>query len=264
MKTNDTLVEASKTGFIRLADDEEPEGVNDGTMPMTPGVGIGSYVSLLGAESAYAAEQSGDPADGFDYFFEIMCPFRHVFFDLITFCEQERSADEIDGKLDELLKHRISIYSNVALRRMLTDHGLLKCTTSEREAEPGVDDVDAEGNLILVPSFEGKWVATEAALKYRTQHTPEIEIAELIEEKDPDWATTYLKLLEFCEGGVPTSDIDKLFAEDPSLGKTSLYKNECLFPGYYVGNLEDTGGLYWSGKWETTAAGRAYLEKHVA
>lgn len=253
--------EARATGFVRLADGDEAEGINDGTMPMVPGTGIGSYASLLGTRTAYADEAA--PEEGFDYFFEIMCAFRHVFFGIIEYCEQERTADELDAKFDELLEHRVSIYSNVALRRMLTNQGLLECSTSEREAEPGLDDVDEDGNLVVVPAFTGTWKATEAALAYRAEHTPEIEIAKLIEEDEPDWAHTYITLLEFCEGGKPTADIDTLFAGDATLSKTSLYKNECLYPGHYVGNLEDAGGLYWSGVWETTEAGSAYLKAHT-
>ena len=181
-----------------------------------------------------------------------MAPYKSQLLGIVAFCEEEKTAAEIDVMLEPLREHRVCTYSPINLRTILVNAGALIYNDNDEEVE---EITDEEGNLILpeetaVPT----WLATEEALAFCASLNPYADLLEAL-ETDSNYLDAYVQILQLCSGeGCKISTIEH------TLNDSRILEESVKQPGYFVGKLEDLGAIEWKGTWQITPLGLQYLE----
>lgn len=191
------------------------------------------------------------PEKAIPLLFERMKPYRKLLLAIIDFCQTERLSTEIDDMLEPLSANRRSPYSPIAMRGMLERSGAIEYRVPQTEESQ--EDIDETGCLIVTEEPEGTWISTAAGLSFLREQDALADLRATVSE-EPTYTRIYEEILEFCaqEGRTP-AQIGKLVDDDPLLEKPK----RCF--DYFLGRLEDAGGLEWSGTWKTTANGKIVL-----
>lgn len=181
-----------------------------------------------------------------------MAPYKSQLLGIVAFCEEEKTAAEIDKMLEPLREHRVCTYSPINLRTILVSAGALVYNDNDEEAEEVTDE---EGNLILPEeTATPTWLATEEALAFCKSLNPYADLLKAL-ENDSDHIDAYVQVLQLCSGeGCKVSTIEH------TLNDSGILEGSVKQPGYFVGKLEDLGAIEWKGTWQITPLGLQYLE----
>lgn len=114
------------------------------------------------------------------------------------------------------------------------------------------------GALEEVPgsSNDVSWCTTPDGWEALRICSPDERLSSLAATSDSK-LDVYRQLLEACLTPQSRVEIETL------LQGNSLLEESQLSPSYFVGNLEDAGGLCWDGAWKTTPAGRHFLRARL-
>lgn len=181
-----------------------------------------------------------------------MAPYKAQLLGIVAFCEEEKTAEEIDEMLEPLREHRVCTYSPINLRTILVNAGALIYNDNDEEAEEVTDE---EGNLVLPEeTATPTWLATEEALAFCASLNPYADLLKAL-ENDSDYVDAYVQVLQLCSGeGCKVSTIEH------TLNDSGILDGSAKQPGYFVGKLEDLGAIEWKGAWQITPLGLQYLE----
>jgi hypothetical protein len=102
------------------------------------------------------------------------------------------------------------------------------------------------------PSLE-LWRTTEAGREALAGSSPSERLRRLLSE-DPVYKDIYQQIIEFCVTAKSISEIEGLLCANPVL------ENPKVYPNYLIDRLEAAGGLEWTGQWQTTEAGKLFLQ----
>lgn len=184
-----------------------------------------------------------------------MAPYKSQLLNIVTFCEEEKTAEEIDEMLKPLREHRVCTYSPINLRTMLVSTGALIYNDNDEEAEEVTDE---NGNLVLPEeTATPTWLATEEALAFCASLNPYADLVEAL-VTDNDYINAYVQVLQLCSGeGCKVSTIEH------TLNDSGILEGSVKQPGYFVGKLEDLGAIEWKGAWQITPLGLQYLEDSI-
>lgn len=171
---------------------------------------------------------------------------------IIEFCEEEKTAEEINEMLEPLREHRVCTYSPINLRTILVGAGALSYNDNDEEDE---EITDEDGNLVIPEQTNiPTWVATEEALAFCASLNPYADLLAAL-ENDSEFVEVYVQVLELCSGeGSSISVIEHTINDSGKLDGAIKQ------PGYFVGKLEDLGAIEWKGAWRITPLGLQYLE----
>lgn len=181
-----------------------------------------------------------------------MAPYKAQLLGIVTFCEEEKTAEEIDEMLEPLREHRVCTYSPINLRTILVNAGALIYNDNDEEAEEVTDE---EGNLVLPEeTATPTWLTTEEALAFCASLNPYADLLKAL-ENDSDYIDAYVQVLQLCSGeGCKVSTIEH------TLNDSGILDGSVKQPGYFVGKLEDLGAIEWKGAWQITPLGLQYLD----
>lgn len=97
------------------------------------------------------------------------------------------------------------------------------------------------------------WQTTEAGRTAVEINDPGRRLQALL-TAEPAYEGIYRQVLQFCTTARSVADIEGLLRANPVL------ENPKVYPSYLVDRLESAGGIAWNGNWETTGAGKHFLE----
>ena len=170
---------------------------------------------------------------------------------IIDFCREERTSAEIDEMLAPYQEYRKSVYTPINMRSLLEGAGALTYLSHDEAPEEACDE---EGNLVMPEDCgEGTWLATDVAIEILEEQDPFADLVRVLDD-DEAYLPVYLHVLNFVnKKDRSISEIERDVAE------SGLIEGDKRQPGYFVGKLEDIGGLEWRGIWTLSDLGRQYL-----
>lgn len=170
---------------------------------------------------------------------------------IIDFCREERTSAEIDEMLVPYQEYRKSVYTPINMRSLLENAGALSYQSHDEAPEEMTDE---DGNLIVPEDCgEGTWLATDTALQIYEEQDPFADLVHTIDD-DGAYLDVYLHILNFV------AEKDRSISEiEHSVAESGLIDGDKRQAGYFVGKLEDIGGLEWRGIWTLGDLGRQYL-----
>jgi hypothetical protein len=105
---------------------------------------------------------------------------------------------------------------------------------------------------VPLASHDSRWCTTPYGWEALRICSPEERLSSLAATSESK-LDVYRQLLEACLTPRSRMEVETLLRGNP------LLEESLLSPSYFVGNLEDAGGLYWDGAWKTTPAGENFL-----
>lgn len=182
---------------------------------------------------------------------------------LIAYCEEARSAAEVNAKADALQENAYSVFSAANLCALLENAGAIKRITKDgmpyelAVIEPHTV-VDENGIEYLEASDapDVYWISTEAGMEALKADKPNERTKALLLE-DADYLPVYKRILELgtAEGGASMADIAAAIDKEP------LLKDRKYTASHFVELLEGAGAMEWLRPWFTTQAGLAALRE---
>lgn len=192
---------------------------------------------------------------------------RRVLLGIVEFCEQPRTAEQVDARVEELKRGAFSVYEPVTLRELLEQAGALAYDGEDREGGQGAQELHTEQVSIsdeeqsvefleVEPAKAGLWRATPEGLQAAAENADAVRIAQLLEEQ-PQYVSVYLDMIRVASDGCAHSakDMDARFNDAPELQQPRRYA------GFFTAHLERSGAIEWNGGWVATPAGRAVLAR---
>lgn len=160
--------------------------------------------------------------------------YRLVFYKILKFCEVPRLYSEIEAEVVSLPEMKTAIHSPDILVQWLEKAGAIQKTVEEKEKKE-------------------TWQITDAGKKVEQIESPEKRLIELI-NKELVYREVYMQILKFCQEPRTRVEIEDLLKGNPVLEKPYVA------PGFFVQNLEETGGIEWvNNRWQTTEVAKALL-----
>lgn len=197
--------------------------------------------------------------------FDEMKPFHTILYGILDFCRTPRLSAEVDVEVERLRKNDYLVYSTTSLCNQLFRAGSLKKVGDETDVQPEVITKDGVAYYKPAPVKEIHWQLTDTGLKALESYAPAADLDELFFDKESEYASIYLLLLQMCaqEGGCTAKEMDDAVDGDPLLAEPRLYA------AHFFGNLADHDALEWNGSaWVTTELGYQEIgrleEKQVA
>lgn len=154
---------------------------------------------------------------------------RRILYELLVRCEEGRTMDELDGLFRGITAGSTPQYALSVYVSWLTQWNALEKTGDDRE-------------VIFRTTPEGRTAAGAVSPTNRLG---------ILFGREPRHAALYTKVLRVCVEAKTRQDVESSL--DGVLEETGFY------PSYFIGELEEAGGLVWNGKWQTTDSGTERL-----
>lgn len=154
---------------------------------------------------------------------------KEVLCKILTYCREERNAEDILIRIKELARNRVLLQTPQSLVTWLIHEG-------------GLETVIFDGNRCVLKTTEEGIAAVD--------HLSPSDLIERVIDKEPDYREVFFNILEACLEPKSKNDIETMLEEYP------VIKDRGIYPGFFIGELEDAGGLEWIGKWKTTDNGK--------
>jgi len=158
---------------------------------------------------------------------------RDILYKTLIFCQTERTAEEIESQINIWTTNRTILHKPQALLSLLIQEGGLLQSKGD------------EGQIILH--------TTDAGSKAANTNCPSNRLGKLL-SRDTDSCDIYLKIMEACKSGRTLDELEDI------VPPVEIVNEDNMLASYFVGELEDAGGLEWNIKWHKTEAGHEALK----
>lgn len=144
-----------------------------------------------------------------------------ILYEILTYCLHGRTMKELNARFDELTKNSAPLNSCVTYVSWLAELGAL-----------------VQENGIWHTTQEGAEAAEIAA--------PSGRLSLLLKSRTV-LRDYYISVLRACVEPKSRNEVEELLY--------GVYESSGFYPAYFTAELEDAGGLVWTGKWQTTNSG---------
>jgi hypothetical protein len=155
-----------------------------------------------------------------------------VLYKMLVYCETARSLDEIDRQVRSFPEMKTALQSPQVLLLWLVQAGGIEELPQEKQAS--------------------KWQTTAAGESVVQAESPRHRIEHLL-TADPAYSSVYREVLQACLAPKSRDEVESLLRGNPLLETPKIY------PSFFLETLERAGGLEWDRKWQTTRAGKDFL-----
>lgn len=123
-----------------------------------------------------------------------------------------------------------------------------------------LEDAMMDADIAEDAQAEARIAMTEQGEAILVDYTPEVTLAQLIEER-PHYEDVFRAVLAacICDGGASRGEVEAVINEKPQLKPDPTTKQTKVYPQYFIDALETAGGIQWDGAWHTTEAGKGVL-----
>ena len=149
---------------------------------------------------------------------------RRMMYEILVFCRENREMKEISTHLASSIK----------------DTPLHPCETF----------VSWLSDLRALKRTEKGFCTTEEGMEVVRTASPENRLFFLLDSQ-PELRGVFMEIMQACVEPKTKQEVEETFVD--------LFKSTGFYPGYFISELEDAGGLLWKGKWKTTDIGKRIL-----
>jgi hypothetical protein len=159
--------------------------------------------------------------------------YRWILLRMLEYCYQPRGYLAVQEYTLGLLNERVGIHTPDVLIKWLEDCG-------------GLERIQIEGT--------GKWRTTLAGARAIDQFSRGLPLQHLLSTQ-PEYRQVYVEILKFCSQPRKRAEIEESLAGNITIQSSRLH------PAYFIQELENHGGLEWSGQhWRTTPTAEGATE----
>ena len=156
-----------------------------------------------------------------------------LMYSIIVFCMDAKTTGEVLNFIEDESEGTYLMKEPLVVLTWLIDAGGLSTIESQNE--------------------ERMWVSTPVGVEASLFHLSDNRLAKLLDET-PDFKEIFLHVLDMCQQPKTRDEIEDVV--DKMLDESEAD----VFPNYFVGALEDAGGLAWKGMWVITKEGKDLLK----
>ena len=158
---------------------------------------------------------------------------------ILSFCETPRSLDEIEREIRSFPEMKTAIQSPRTCLSWLVQVN-------------GIELLDPNN----VDEKSAMWHTTPAGMRVVQHCSPGNRISNLL-ATEAAYAKVYVQLLQACTEPKTRSEIESLLGNNPALESPKVY------PIYFIDAMERAGGIEWNARWQTTKAGKNFLNSEA-
>lgn len=160
--------------------------------------------------------------------------YKAVLYKILVYCDPARSCADVERTILSFPEMKNALPSPQTLLSWLVESG-------------GIEQVTADKN-------EPVWCTTAAGRNVVGMESGENRLGRLL-ARETVYHDTYLQILQFCVLPKSRKEIESALEGNPVLEHPKVYAS------FFIEALEEAGGLEWNEKWETTQAGRDFLDR---
>ena len=180
---------------------------------------------------------------------------KYVLLGMLDACRDGMPASELSARVDELQKDNWSVYSPMALCRMLQGAGAIELEMPDA-VEEHVNYEEGYASLTIDEEVDPTWRTTDAGLEVYEQFQQGNEWRKLVIEEEPQYAEVYLAVMQRLLAGPPASKKDIEEVTDAF----EVTKKPRKFGMHFVSRLESGAAASWSSAgWVLTKQGEQLL-----
>lgn len=157
---------------------------------------------------------------------------RDILYKTLVFCESKRSITQIEHQINIWTENRTILHKPQALLSMLIAGGGLQQSKG------------SDGQVYISTTAVGKQAISASC--------PSVRLGQLF-SAEPEHIDTYIKVLELCQEPKSLSELEDIIPQPDFIDA------DAILVSFFIGQLEESGGLEWNIKWHTTNAGREAL-----
>ena len=157
--------------------------------------------------------------------------YRIVLYKMLAFCQVTHSTTDIAEEMLSYPEMNVSLQSSQILLSWL-----IECGGMEEVVVAGMEEKDL------------MWRTTVAGKAVLDKYNSDDKLEELF-IKEPTYRSVYLEVLSACVSPKTKSEIETMLLGNQILESPKVYAN------YFIETLENSGGLEWRDKWQTTRMG---------
>jgi len=158
---------------------------------------------------------------------------RDILYKTLVFCESQRTATEIEHQINIWTENRTILHKPQALLSILIAIGGLQQSKG------------ADGQVYISTTTAGKQAISASCPSVRLGH---------LFSTEPEFIDTYIEILELCKDPKSLSELEDIIPQP------DIIDDKAILVSYFVGQLEESGGLEWNIKWHTTEDGLNVLK----
>lgn len=190
-----------------------------------------------------------------DRLFRDMAFLKRYFVKILSYCTTPRTADDVEAKIEEIMRFKTTAYTACDLRAMLTDAYCLEEIRAARDGDKALaaaasaeSDGDADGD-----EDARLWTTSDIGRERIEEDDPERAVRELL-ARDAPLVSGYQNVLSAIKNGTGA------FKEIESVIKaTDLYQVDNYHASMFLKRLEDAGAIEWRNAWTLTPHGERAL-----
>ena len=180
---------------------------------------------------------------------------KYVLLGMLDACRDGMLASELSVRVDELQKDNWSVYSPMALCRMLQGAGAIELEMPDA-VEEHVNYEEGYASLTIDEEVDPTWRTTQAGLEVYEQFQQGNEWRKLVIEEEPQYAEVYLAVMQRLLVGPPASKKDIEEVTDAF----EVTKKPRKFGMHFVSRLESGAAASWGSEgWVLTTQGEQLL-----
>lgn len=174
--------------------------------------------------------QTANPVSGADELFTKIAAepaSREIMYKTLTYCLTPRLLEDVKTQIRKWTGAKAMFHSPQAVINCLLETG-------------GLETSETENSIELKTTPAGKTVADAAA--------PHSRLTGLF-RSSPEYAEIFISIIRACAQPKTIQEIENMLADN------ELMRHENIFASYFLGELEDAGGIEWDVKWVSTEPG---------
>lgn len=192
---------------------------------------------------------------------------KEIKYDLLEFCKQERTEDEVEEFLTNHKQfadgyHTASKYLLFFMRTGGIDE-LEYTEDGERvteEMRQALIEGGASEDEAAELTAEWHYLTTQAGAEAMERFDPVARTQSMLTGQKASRHASFKRLLEFCTTPRSLKEITDFMAGDPGLEINAQTGVMGMQPSAYIGKLDEAGALTWNGGWQTTQGGLEVLK----
>lgn len=165
---------------------------------------------------------------------------RAALYQTLVICQTEQPSAEVLLKVGALPEMKTALQTPQALLARMVKAGGIEHLKKQDEPE--------ESKTKKSSTFR----TTKAGNEVIARQSPSRCLQALLSE-DAKYCSVYELVLKTCEVPKTREEIEAVLKENPLLEQPKIYAS------YFLEGLDKNGGLEWDEKWQTTQAGKAFL-----
>lgn len=197
---------------------------------------------------------------------------KEIKYDLLEFCKQERTEDEVEEFLTNHKQfadgyHTASKYLLFFTRtggidelEYTEDGELITDEMRQALAEQAAAEGDEPAEQPEDPAAEWHYLTTAAGIEAMERFDPVARTQAMLSSQKTSRHASFKRLLEFCATPRSLKEITDFMAGDPGLEINAQTGVMGMQPSAYIGKLDEAGALTWNGGWQTTQGGLGVLK----